>query len=377
MITVHSSAGWKQVAVVMLLMLVSLSSAYAEPIARSKQQEQVMLKWIYTGHLVRELSVSSADSFATLLERGNSTPLSNEERRWLTSRMIGTQKIEVQGTLEIARTQDAVVIRLSTTNPLIDLRTRTVSQKHTEFMIVCNPSHTLRWEAGEPLMQVYRPPHATLGYRVPIPQGVPSVYPFLPVDFEILCGTPLNELLVDAETSWRRVEGGWRLTTDLLPSQLFQIFRASSNKTLRVEVLDKGGKIVQERVYRVGKLVNNTPEEFQVELKLRNLSGKVEFKLIQRSQESFEPKFDKNLVVEDYRLVPYEEVIAGRLGQAVRYQWTGLLPSEEKLRQLAYEQGQMTIPYRGSNRRASLWLFIPALVFFALAAYFYFKGKRR
>jgi hypothetical protein len=65
-----------------------------------------------------------------------------------------------------------------------------------------------------------------------------------------------------------------------------------------------------------------------------------------------------------------------RIGISVNYRWQGRLPTEEELKQMANQQGNL-LPSGTPRRRYTLWLFIPALVFFALAAYFYFKGKRR
>lgn len=66
----------------------------------------------------------------------------------------------------------------------------------------------------------------------------------------------------------------------------------------------------------------------------------------------------------------------GNWDGVVRYIWQGTLPSDAELERLAYQQGNL-LPSDTPRRRYTLWLFIPALVFFALAAYFYFKRKRR
>ncbi|MCS7208958.1 MAG: hypothetical protein NZ874_05235 [Fimbriimonadales bacterium] len=65
-----------------------------------------------------------------------------------------------------------------------------------------------------------------------------------------------------------------------------------------------------------------------------------------------------------------------RLGFPVNYRWQGRLPTEEELKEIAYQHGNL-IPQEASSRRHSPILFVPAVIFFALAAYFYFRGRRR
>lgn len=61
---------------------------------------------------------------------------------------------------------------------------------------------------------------------------------------------------------------------------------------------------------------------------------------------------------------------------AVNYLWEGKLIPDEKIQYLAYQQGNL-IPPDAPRRRFSPLLFAPAIVFFALAAYFYFRNRRR
>lgn len=69
-------------------------------------------------------------------------------------------------------------------------------------------------------------------------------------------------------------------------------------------------------------------------------------------------------------------MVDDRLGTTVNYRWQGRLPSEEELKKLAYQQGNL-IPPDMPRRRFSLLLFVPAIIFFALAAYLYFRNRRR
>ncbi|MDM7460275.1 MAG: hypothetical protein P3X24_001295 [bacterium] len=64
------------------------------------------------------------------------------------------------------------------------------------------------------------------------------------------------------------------------------------------------------------------------------------------------------------------------IGSFINFRGQGRLPTEEELKQLAYQQGSL-IPPETPRRRFSPLLFVPAIVFFALAAYLYFKNRRR
>ena len=97
--------------------------------------------------------------------------------------------------------------------------------------------------------------------------------------------------------------------------------------------------------------------------------------------ESLSPHFSLGASVTDYRLADYAELlrsgsIADMRTKAVSYAWQGRLYTIDELRALAYQQGNL-IPPDAPRRRFSLLLFVPAIVFFALAAYLYFKNRRR
>ncbi len=87
--------------------------------------------------------------------------------------------------------------------------------------------------------------------------------------------------------------------------------------------------------------------------------------------------------VADYRLLDYEafwdlrySAHFGSDDQAVVYPWSGRLPSEAELQQLAYQQGHL-IPPDDPARRYSLWMFLPAAILFGLAGYLYYRQKRK
>lgn len=61
---------------------------------------------------------------------------------------------------------------------------------------------------------------------------------------------------------------------------------------------------------------------------------------------------------------------------AVLYNWTGKLLSDAEVQMYAYKMGLLQ-PSEDSSSRYSPLLFAPAIIFFALAAYFYFRNRRR
>jgi hypothetical protein len=75
--------------------------------------------------------------------------------------------------------------------------------------------------------------------------------------------------------------------------------------------------------------------------------------------------------------VPKNAVVMDeRLGNTINYRWTGRLMSEEELKRLGYQQGNL-IPPSTPRRRYSPWLFLPAVLCFLAAGYLYFKNRRR
>jgi hypothetical protein len=75
--------------------------------------------------------------------------------------------------------------------------------------------------------------------------------------------------------------------------------------------------------------------------------------------------------------VPKNAVVMDeRLGNTLNYRWTGRLMSEEELKRLGYQQGNL-IPPETPRRRYSPWLFLPAALFFFAAGYLYLRQRRK
>ncbi|MDM7460252.1 MAG: hypothetical protein P3X24_001160, partial [bacterium] len=66
----------------------------------------------------------------------------------------------------------------------------------------------------------------------------------------------------------------------------------------------------------------------------------------------------------------------GDWSRVVQYRWKETLPDTKALEQLSYQQGNL-IPPETPRRRFSPLLFVPAVIFFALAGYLYLRSRRR
>ena len=86
------------------------------------------------------------------------------------------------------------------------------------------------------------------------------------------------------------------------------------------------------------------------------------------------------LQIHDYRLISYQKMLSSNRewlrNEVISYRWQGKLFSLEEIKQLAYQQGNL-IPPDAPRRRFSPLLFVPAVIFFALAGYLYLRNRRR
>jgi len=116
---------------------------------------------------------------------------------------------------------------------------------------------------------------------------------------------------------------------------------------------------------------------YQYSDRVVNHQARFELISIETSSTETVPLFSLGETVMDYRLCDLVIDAPQRSREnIVSYIWQGRLPTEEELKQLAYQQGNL-IPPDMPRRRFSLLLFVPAIIFFALAAYLYFRNRRR
>jgi len=146
-------------------------------------------------------------------------------------------------------------------------------------------------------------------------------------------------------------------------------------------------------IYSMGKTVQVVSEgRFSVEptktpYKVRytraegNLSEEVVFTLKQvqmANSDNNEPTLPLGVTIYDYRLSGKDLTLTQMReseDRAIQYRWKGRLISEDELRQLAYQEGNL-LPPETPQRRYSFWMFLPAIVLFGLALLFYLKRRR-
>lgn len=154
-----------------------------------------------------------------------------------------------------------------------------------------------------------------------------------------------------------------------------------SGVPLRMEVdLGEGGVQYYETIQtaRIDGLVNI--QQFTCRIKgwdNSTVNLKFTLKTLDKNNQSIFAPIPHRISVFDYRHLG-ENVSPKDLvsENAVNYSWEGKLIPDEKIRYLAYQQGNL-VPPDTPRRRFSPLLFAPAIVFFALAAYFYFRNRRR
>jgi hypothetical protein len=91
-----------------------------------------------------------------------------------------------------------------------------------------------------------------------------------------------------------------------------------------------------------------------------------------------EPTLPLGVTIYDYRLLGKDLTLTQMReseDKAIQYRWKGKLISEDELRQLAYQEGNL-LPPETPQRRYSFWMFLPAIILFGLALLFYLKRRR-
>ncbi len=121
--------------------------------------------------------------------------------------------------------------------------------------------------------------------------------------------------------------------------------------------------------------------EFHLEGMELGIDADFELKNVYPTERFPDYPVNSEILVKDLRLTtndPYD--LQSWMGpiqsDVVTYIWEGRLPSIEELQDKALEQGRL-LPKDSPQRRYSLVLFVPALLFFAGALYLYWRQKRR
>lgn len=171
----------------------------------------------------------------------------------------------------------------------------------------------------------------------------------------------------------------------------------SSNKSLKkiINILESHKGYQKKAEYHFVEMNRTNNVDFPVHIRYRKVETSpeqkrkviVDFKLRRvdsLSEKDLEITLPLGTQVHDFRQLSRDweaqdysnHFSQGDWSRVVRYRWQGVLPDVKTLKQLAYQQGNL-IPPDTPRRRFSLLLFAPAIIFFALAAYLYFRNRRR
>jgi hypothetical protein len=232
----------------------------------------------------------------------------------------------------------------------------------------------------------------------PLYLGVPSYYSGIGAEVNVFHGAFLaavNPLRVKAPFGWmgfRQVE--WLANSAVSNEFILQVDGAKAGTMtispqhgyapalLRIEY----GKLSFQWRVRQWKQVAGywMPSLIEYERKDRMVSEQAHIELVAVSPtppdavENLSEYLTRGVQVTDFRLAGgiNDSPMHLREQNVVSYRFDQHLPSVEELQQLAYQQGNL-VPPEVSRRRYSLWLFVPAMLFFLAAAYLYLRGKRK
>ncbi|GIV09616.1 MAG: hypothetical protein KatS3mg019_1707 [Fimbriimonadales bacterium] len=232
----------------------------------------------------------------------------------------------------------------------------------------------------------------------PLYLGVPSYYSGIGAEVNVFHGAFLaavNPLRVEAPFGWmgfKRVE--WLPNSAVSNEFILQVDGAKAGTMtispehgyapalLRIEY----GKLrFQWRVKQWKQVAGYwMPSLIEYERKDRMVSEQAYIELVAASPtppdavKNLSEYLTRGVQVTDFRLAGgiTDSPMHLREQDVVSYGFDQHLPSVEELQQLAYQQGNL-VPPETPQRRDSLWLFVPAALFFLAAAYLYLRGKRK
>jgi len=148
---------------------------------------------------------------------------------------------------------------------------------------------------------------------------------------------------------------------------------------MEIYSMGKTAQVISEGKFSVEP--TKTPYRVRYARAAGNLREEVVFTLKQvqiLNSATIELTLPLGVTIYDYRLLGKDLTLAQMSeskDKAIQYRWKGRLISEDELRQLAYQEGNL-LPPETPQRRYSFWMFLPAIVLFGLALLFYLKRRR-
>ncbi|MGQ9658296.1 MAG: hypothetical protein ACUVV1_10420, partial [Fimbriimonadales bacterium] len=161
----------------------------------------------------------------------------------------------------------------------------------------------------------------------------------------------------------------------ILQLDRFGLFKQYRLETARYTVTHRVLKTQQVAGYPI-------PAEVEVQEDLTSSRGRIVARLLKASPTVAAPKFayNRGAYLEDLRLIPMEDCLEPGRSRfshlATAYLWEGSLWSKDYLRTVV-SSGSSVLPPESGRRRYSLVMFAPALLFLLLAAYLFWRGKKK
>jgi hypothetical protein len=332
------------------------------------QDKKAMLVWHFTCEVAESpLPESIATERISWIEQQRGSPLSSEEVHRIYKSTKSGYHYKAEGTVHIYQSEEKLVVEIQSRAPVLGYEDDPAKWLPTRAFIEFARDYVLVYDSSQ-IARVYK---TSSGIYRPVPFGVECIYPFDPVDFVLLSGLSPFALYGATSQDWKSVGSSYVLTRNQedIPNVRLQF----SNKILRSIEISMGKKRSRYQIEETHASFVNLPTQIKVEKQRSHREIRAEFYLKRFDLNCEAPTLQLGTHVNDFRLTPNSEERDSE--GFVHYLWTGELPTETELKQLAYQQGSL-LPPETPQRRYSFWMFLPAIVLFGLALLFYLKRRR-
>ncbi len=332
------------------------------------QDKKAMLVWHFTCEVAGSpLPESIATERISSIEQQRGSPLSSEEVHRIYKSTKSGYHYKAKGTVHICQSEEKLVVEIQSRAPVLGYEDDPAKWLPTRAFIEFARDYVLVYDSSQ-IARVYK---TSSGIYRPVPFGVECIYPFDPVDFVLLSGLSPFALYGATSQDWKSVGSSYVLTRNQedIPNVRLQF----SNKILRSIEVSMGKNRSRYQIEETHASFVNLPTQIKVEKHRSHREIRAEFYLKRLDLNCEAPILQLGTHVNDFRLTPNSEERDPE--GFVHYLWTGELPTEAELKQLAYQQGSL-LPPETPQRRYSFWMFLPAIVLFGLALLFYLRRRR-
>ena len=355
-----------------------------QSLAEMLHAKQMFLEWEFSGEIFEEgLPLRDAERIARQRLQARTRQVHPEEIGKLAKNISENRIIKVDGKIEIYMSVKKIVIIIRSSAPISGSKQDPAAWLPTKVWLEFDKDYSINIDESLKILQVYKTP--SHGIYHPVPFGITCLYPFSPIELILLTSAPIFPLYGASLSDWR-VRGSNKSTIVSTLHRSDRLGRKVTVECVGYRVLVNtitatvmfGTRQVRTRILKINRYHHKwkcLPASLTCEAQDNRGTARLRLHLKRVDEKAHPPSIPTGIHVNDYRLMPYEKINTPS-DSYVHYLWTGRLPTEEELKQMAYQQGNL-IPPAAPRRRFSPLLFAPAIVFFALAAYFYFRNRRR